>query len=180
MLNDIPIFPIQIQYKNDDHSLTYSSADSSIDGDEDTSIFTSLDGMMIDHNESEDHFISNDIGISFPSSFVELEQSIHEFEKWYVQCIKSSPQKGTNHGKSIKQDGETMIDAKVLLKRKEKKQIKAMQFIPITAINLGWLVQEPLWISARWSCSRSRKRCYSRDSASIKEKLETSTIPQQF
>lgn len=102
MFNDIPIFPIQVQYKNDDHSLTYSSADS-------------LDGMMIDQDESEDHFISNDIGISSPSSFVELEQSIHEFEKWYAQCIKSSPQKGTNHGKRAKEDGETMIDAKVLL-----------------------------------------------------------------
>ena len=64
-------------YKNDDHSLTYSSADSSIDGEEDASIFT-LDGMMIDQHESENHFISNDIGISSPSSFVEMEQSIHK------------------------------------------------------------------------------------------------------
>ena len=47
-----------------------------------------------------------------PSSFVELEQSIHELEKCYAQCIKSSPQKGTevrDHGsKSQEDDGEIM------------------------------------------------------------------------
>ncbi|GFH55824.1 predicted protein [Chaetoceros tenuissimus] len=96
MLNDTSNFPIQIQHNNDDHSLTYSSPDSSIDGEEDASVF-SLDGMNFDQEESEEHFVGNPgSGTSSPSSsFVELEQSIHELEKCYAQCIKSSPQKGT-------------------------------------------------------------------------------------
>lgn len=62
MLNDNPIFPIQIQHNNDDHSLTYSSADSSIGADEDASIF-SLDGMMMLEGK-EEHFIGTGSGLS--------------------------------------------------------------------------------------------------------------------
>ena len=45
MFNDTPSFPIQIQHIHDDHSLTYSSADSEED------VF-SLDGakMLEEHN----------------------------------------------------------------------------------------------------------------------------------
>ena len=112
MFHHTPSFPIQVQHIHDDHSMTYSSADSEED------VF-SLDGdkMLEEHNHDADSRggESASMNIPSPSSFVELEQSIHELEKWYAQCIKSSPQKGTNHGKRIKEEGETMIDAKVLL-----------------------------------------------------------------
>lgn len=112
MLKDTPIFPIQIQHNNDDHSLTYSSADSSIGVDEDASIF-SLDGMTMLEGE-EEHFVGTGSGFPSPSSFVELEQSIHELEKCYAQCIKSSPQKGTgvSDGSKSQEDGEEMMKRK--------------------------------------------------------------------
>ena len=163
MLNDIPIFPIQIQHNNDDHSFTYSSADSSMSGGEDASVF-SLDGMMFEQEESEEHFVGNPgSGTSSPSSsFVELEQSIHELEKCYAQCIKSSPQKGTDHGKSRGEEGLMMIEAEMLLKRKEVNQDNAIQVSNGDQHRL-------VFATAALDRSQSRKRCTSRDSACFRE-----------